>query len=184
MFIHKEDNKMELRIPGQTICTLDVDKHLIQNTYNTFITTLQRIAQWKKPEFKLLYPTEQGESGIMTLSDKLYTVGPIEKKITIKQLDYNKYGISQMADIETVIFVLAEEFVRDIKTNLEILADIITGKSKNADKLEVMTKLLQMAANIEKMKKLAMENYDVPEYIKGILIDEDMEQNNIWETKK
>lgn len=183
MFIQQGNNKIRLQIAGDAICTININKKTIQDTYNMFVTTLEKIAKWKKPEFKILYEAERGEAGLMTLGDRIYVVSPGDKENDIEPVNYLGYGISQMADVETVFFVLAEEFATDLRDNLEAFSNIIVADPKNEDKLKTMTKLLQMAENIEKLKKLAIENYDVPEYVKGLLIDGKMERNNIWKTQ-
>lgn len=181
MFIKQENEKMSLQIAEDELCRLDINKNNINKTYDMLMKSLGRVIRWEKPALSLVYETPKGKAGIMTIGEQIFTVRPMNDEPVFVPLNYSVYGVSQNADQEEILFIIAEEIIEDLENNMEDFAEVITNNSETMTKEYVITRLGEMLTDLENTLGEARKKYSVPEFIKNRLIMEE-EYNQVLKT--
>ena len=173
-----EKRKAILTIGDTEYCSVDIKG---SGTLTSACIKLQdcmnKIAQWKKPALQLFFPSGDGICGLVTAEDMLFIVYVENEEQKIKKLDGTMFGLSENADLEELLFILAKQLIQNVRSDSDSWVDsmLVSNGSYSEEKLKEKKKsfkraMLRVLDTLEETETEAERQYRIPEFLKGLLI--------------
>ena len=173
-----EKRKAILTIGDTEYCSINIKgSRTLTNTCIRLQDCMNKIAQWKRPNLQLFFSSGDGVCGLVTAEDMLFVVYMENEEQKIKKLDGTTFGLSENADLEELLFILAKQLIRNVRNDPDSWVDsmLVSNSSYPKEKLEEKKKsfkraMLRVLDTLEETEIEAEKQYRIPEFLKGLLI--------------
>lgn len=173
-----EKRKAILTIGDTEYCSIDIKgSRTLTSACIKLQDCMNKIAQWKKPALQLFFPSGDGISGLVTAEDMLFVVYVENEEQKIKKLDGTMFGLSENADLEELLFILAKQLIQNVRSDPDSWVDsmLVSNGSYSKEKLKEKKKsfkraMLRVLDTLEETETEAERQYRIPEFLKGLLI--------------
>ena len=173
-----EKRKVILTIGDTEYCSIDIKgSRTLTSTCIKLQDCMNKIAQWKKPALQLFFPSGDGICGLVTAEDMLFVVYVENEEQKIKKLDGTMFGLSENADLEELLFILAKQLIQNVRSDSDSWVDsmLVSNGSYSEEKLKEKKKsfkraMLRVLDTLEETETEAERQYRIPEFLKGLLI--------------
>ena len=173
-----EKRKAILTIGDTEYCSIDIKgSRTLTSACIKLQDCMNKIAQWKKPALQLFFPSGDGICGLVTAEDMLFVVYVENEEQKIKKLDGTVFGLSENADLEELLFILAKQLIQNVRSDSDSWVDsmLVSNGSYSKEKLKEKKKsfkraMLRVLDTLEETETEAERQYRIPEFLKGLLI--------------
>ena len=173
-----EKRKVILTIGDTEYCSIDIKgSRTLTSACIKLQDCMNKIAQWKKPALQLFFPSGDGICGLVTAEDMLFVVYVENEEQKIKKLDGTMFGLSENADLEELLFILAKQLIQNVRSDSDSWVDsmLVSNGSYSEEKLKEKKKsfkraMLRVLDTLEETETEAERQYRIPEFLKGLLI--------------
>ena len=173
-----EKRKAILTIGDTEYCSIDIKgSRTLTSACIKLQDCMNKIAQWKKPALQLFFPSRDGICGLVTAEDMLFVVYVENEEQKIKKLDGTMFGLSENADLEELLFILAKQLIQNVRSDSDSWVDsmLVSNGSYSKEKLKEKKKsfkraMLRVLDTLEETETEAERQYRIPEFLKGLLI--------------
>lgn len=173
-----EKRKAILTIGDTEYCSIDIKgSRTLTSACIKLQDCMNKIAQWKKPALQLFFPSGDGICGLVTAEDMLFVVYVENEEQKIKKLDGTMFGLSENADLEELLFILAKQLIQNVRSDSDSWVDsmLVSNGSYSKEKLKEKKKsfkraMLRVLDTLEETETEAERQYRIPEFLKGLLI--------------
>lgn len=173
-----EKRKAILTIGDTEYCSIDIKgSRTLTSACIKLQDCMNKIAQWKKPALQLFFPSGDGICGLVTAEDMLFVVYVENEEQKIKKLDGTMFGLSENADLEELLFILAKQLIQNVRSDPDSWVDsmLVSNGSYSEEKLKEKKKsfkraMLRVLDTLEETETEAERQYRIPEFLKGLLI--------------
>lgn len=173
-----EKRKAILTIGDTEYCNIDIKgSRTLTSACIKLQDCMNKIAQWKKPALQLFFPSGDGICGLVTAEDMLFVVYVKNEEQKIKKLDGTMFGLSENADLEELLFILAKQLIQNVRSDSDSWVDsmLVSNGSYSEEKLKEKKKsfkraMLRVLDTLEETETEAERQYRIPEFLKGLLI--------------
>lgn len=173
-----EKRKAILTIGDTEYCSIDIKgSRTLTNACIKLQDCMNKIAQWKKPTLQLFFPSGDGVCGLVTAEDMLFVVYMENEEQKIKKLGGTVFGLSENAELEELLFIIAKQLIRNVRNDPDSWVDsmLVSNSSYPKEKLEEKKKsfkraMLRVLDTLEETEIEAEKQYGIPEFLKGLLI--------------
>ena len=107
----------------------------------------------------------------------LFVVYMENEEQKIKKLGGTVFGLSENAELEELLFILAKQLIRNVRNDPDSWVDsmLVSNSSYPKEKLEEKKKsfkraMLRVLDTLEETEIEAEKQYGIPEFLKGLLI--------------
>ena len=173
-----EKRKAILTIGDTEYCSIDIKgSRTLTSACIKLQDCMNKIAQWKKPALQLFFPSGDGICGLVTAEDMLFVVYVENEEQKIKRLGGTSFGLSENADLEELLFILAKQLILNVRSDSDSWVDsmLVSNGSYSKEKLKEKKKsfkraMLRVLDTLEETETEAERQYRIPEFLKGLLI--------------
>lgn len=173
-----EKRKAILTIGDTEYCSIDIKgSRTLTSACIKLQDCMNKIAQWKKPALQLFFPSGDGVCGLVTAEDMLFVVYVENEEQKIKKLDGTMFGLSENADLEELLFILAKQLIQNVRSDPDSWVDsmLVSNGSYSEEKLKEKKRsfkraMLRVLDTLEETETEAERQYRIPEFLKGLLI--------------
>lgn len=173
-----EKRKAILTIGDTEYCSIDIKgSRTLTSACIKLQDCMNKIAQWKKPALQLFFPSGDGVCGLVTAEDMLFVVYVENEEQKIKKLDGTMFGLSENADLEELLFILAKQLIQNVRSDPDSWVDsmLVSNGSYSKEKLDEKKRsfkraMLRVLDTLEETVTEAERQYRIPEFLKGLLI--------------